>query len=65
MGEEEQSDAWVPAQSKRDGRESSPRRRRAALSVGGGKKQSREVGEGDKGHFAISENSRDHSINKQ
>ena len=43
----------------RDGREASPRRRRAALSVDSGEKQSREVGEGDKGHFAISENSRD------
>ena len=49
----------------RDGREGSPRRRRAALSVGSGEKQSREVGEGDKGRFAISENSRDHSVNKQ
>ena len=56
----------VGASAKRsNGRESSPRRRRAALSVGGGEKQSREVGEGDKGCFAISENSRDHSVNKQ
>ena len=49
----------------RDGRESSPRRRRAALSVGGGEKQSREVGEGDKGQFEISKTSRDYSVNKQ
>ena len=49
----------------RDGREGSPRRRRAALSVDGGEKQSREVEDGDKGRFAISENSRDHSVNKQ
>ena len=45
----------VGASAKRsNGRESSPRRRRAALSVGGGEKQSREVGKGDKGCFAIS-----------
>ena len=49
----------------RDGREASPRRRRAALSVDGGEKQSREVGDGDKGHFAISKNSRDHYVNKK
>ena len=49
----------------RDGREASPRRRRAALSVDGGEKQSREVEDGDNGRFAISENSRDHSVNKQ
>ena len=49
----------------RDGREGAPRRRRAALSVDGGEKLSREVEDGDKGRFAISENSRDHSVNKQ
>ena len=35
----------------------------AALSVDGDEKQSREVGDGDKGHFAISKNSRDYSVN--
>ena len=43
----------------RDGREGAPQHRRAALSVDGDEKQSREVGDGDKGRFAISENSRD------
>ena len=32
---------------------------------GGGEKQSREVGEGDKGQFKISKTSRDYSVNKQ
>ena len=32
---------------------------------GGGEKQSRELGERDKGRFEISKTSRDHSVNKQ
>ena len=41
------------------------RRRRAALSVDGDEKQSREVGDGDKGDFVISKNSRDYSVNQR
>ena len=49
----------------RDGREGAPRRRRAALSVDGGEKQSRGVEVEEKGDFAISKNSRDYSVNQR
>ena len=49
----------------RDGREGAPRRRRAALSVDGGEKQSRGVEVEEKGNFAISKNSRDYSVNQR
>jgi hypothetical protein len=47
------------------GREGPQRRRWAALSVGGGEKQSREVEVEEKGGFAISKKFRDPSVNKQ
>ena len=57
-GEEVVRDAWVPARGElmagKAGKASA-----AALSVAGDEKQSREVGDGNKGDFAITKNSRD------
>ena len=56
--EEGQLDAWAPARLRTwPGRLSTAPA--TALHSGGGGKQSRELEEGDKGCFAISENSRD------
>jgi len=56
--EEVVRDAWVPARGKLMAGMAG-KAPAAALSVDGGEKQSREVGDGDKGDFAISKNSRD------
>ena len=66
-GEEEQSDAWVPARSEVMAEMAGKTLHGAGVGAVGGRRreQSREVGEGNKGRFAISENSRDHSVNKQ
>ena len=62
--EEVVRDAWVPAHGE-------VMAGKAVPGAGGGavggrrREQSREVGDGDKGDFAISKNSRDLSVNKQ
>ena len=48
----------------RGGRAGSPRRRRRALHSGG-EKQRKELEEGEKGYFAISENSRDETVKQR
>ena len=61
-GEEEQSDAWVPAHGELMAGMAG--KTPAGGAVGGRRReQSREVGDGDKGRFAISKNSRDYSVN--
>ena len=57
-GEEERCDAWVPARGGVMAGEAFPGAGGGAVG-GRQREQSREVGDGDKGRFAISKNSRD------
>ena len=60
--EEERRDAWVPARGELMA--GNPLHDAGGGAVGGRRReQSREVGDGDKGRFAISKNSRDYSVN--
>ena len=63
--EEVVRDAWVPARGDLMAGKAFPGAGGGAVGGVGGEKQSREVGDGHKGRFVITKNSRDLTVNKQ